>query len=201
MLALLDAGRGGFICGASAISTRWALSAAHCLEGNRPPAQISFRGGSTARNSGGFIFNAQSITLHPNYNPRTLSNDIVSIQVLASTPIQGTNVRPIPLPPNCAAACCTTCPPENIVVTGWGRNENGVLPVNLQQLTAPIHNQAQCNSQWGGSVGANFFCKSVVNGRDTCNGDSGKKSIDKLIETTPRTNSKFVHSSIFDGAN
>lgn len=118
MLALLDNSRGGFMCGASTISTRWALSAAHCLERNTPPQHIQLRGGSTARNSGGFLFTAQSYTLHPQYNPRTLSNDIAVIQTLASTPIQGTNVRAIAIPPNCNTICCTTCDPELIVVTG-----------------------------------------------------------------------------------
>ncbi|KAG5667714.1 hypothetical protein PVAND_015685 [Polypedilum vanderplanki] len=176
MLALLDLSRGGFTCGASAIASRWSLTAAHCLERGTPPAQIQLRGGSTNRNSGGFIFQSQSYTLHPQYNTRTLSNDIAVIQTTAGTPIQGTNVAHIALPPNCATACCTVCSPNQITVTGWGRDENGALPLNLRQLTAPIHNFADCQRFWS-NIGANFFCKSVVNGRDTCNGDSGSPLI------------------------
>lgn len=121
MLVLIDLRSGGFICGASAIGPRWALSAAHCLEMNTPAAQIQLRGGSTNRNTGGFIFQASRYSLHPQYNTRTLDNDIAAIEVQAGTPIQGLNVAHARLPPNCAAACCTTCAPDLIIVTGWGR--------------------------------------------------------------------------------
>ena len=109
------------MCGASAIGTRWSLTAAHCLERGTPAAQIQLRGGSTNRNSGGFIFQAQQYPLHPQYNSRTLSNDIAAIQTLASSLIQGLHVAHARLPGNCATACCTTCDPDNIIVKGWGR--------------------------------------------------------------------------------
>jgi secreted trypsin-like serine protease len=172
MLVLLDLTRGGFICGASAISSRWSLTAAHCLERNTPAQQIQLRGGSTNRNTGGFIFQAQTYSLHPQYNSRTLANDVAAIQVQAGTPIQGLHVAHARLPGNCATACCTTCDPDNVIVKGWGRDENGQFPLLLRQLTAPIHNHADCGRLWSG-IGSNFFCKSVINGADSCNGDSG----------------------------
>lgn len=170
MLALLDLSRGGFICGASAIGSNWALSAAHCLDRNVPAAQIQLRGGSTNRNSGGFIFQAAAYTNHPNYNRFTLANDVSVIRT--SNTIAGTNVAHIPIPGNCNTACCTVCDPWDVTVTGWGRDENGALPLNLRQLTAPIHNRIDCNRFWN-NIGPDVFCKSVINGRDTCNGDSG----------------------------
>jgi trypsin len=169
-LALLDLSRGGFICGASVIGSNFALSAAHCLDRGVAPALIQLRGGSTTRNSGGFIFQAQSYTNHPNYGRFTLANDISVIRT--SNTIGGVNVVPIALPGNCNSACCSVCDPWEIVVTGWGRDENGALPLNLRQLTAPIHNRAHCGTQWT-NIGPDVFCKAVVNGRDTCNGDSG----------------------------
>jgi hypothetical protein len=58
------------------------LFTAHCLEFDVPASevslkiftfkasnQINFRGGSTNRLSGGFIFFAESYTLHPAYDP------------------------------------------------------------------------------------------------------------------------------------
>lgn len=50
---------------------------------------------------------------------------------------------------------------------GWGRDENGQLPINLRQLTKPIHDRADCNRLWGGNVGPSLFCKAAFDGRDT----------------------------------
>lgn len=82
-LAMLDMSRGGYICGASIIGSLWALSAAHCLHAaNVQVSQINLYGGSSSRVSGGHLFFAQTITLHPNYNRVTLDFDVVLIEVV-----------------------------------------------------------------------------------------------------------------------
>lgn len=103
-----------------------------------------------------------------------MANDVSVIRT--SNIIQGTNVAHIALPGNCAGACCSVCDPWEIQVSGWGRDENGVLPLNLRQLTAPIHNRAACGQAWQ-NIGPDVFCKSVIDNRDTCNGDSGSPVI------------------------
>jgi trypsin len=178
MLALLDLGRGGFICGASNIastnggSNNIAISAAHCTDRNAPASQIQLRGGSTNRNTGGVVFQSSSYINHPQYNRNTLANDIVIIRT--TTNMVGTNIVAIPISPICNTAgtnaCCRVCAPQSVTVTGWGRDENGVLPLNLRQLTAPVHDRASCG--WS-NIGPDVFCKAVVGGADTCNGDSG----------------------------
>lgn len=176
MLALLDLGRGGFICGASIIAasdggaTNWALSAAHCLDRNAPASQIQLRAGSTNRNTGGTVFQAAQYINHPQYNSRTLANDVSVIRVTAN--FGGTNIRAVAISPICNTAgtnaCCQVCAPRQITVTGWGRDETGALPLNLRQLTAPVFDRASCGTLWA-NIGPDVFCKAVINNADTCN--------------------------------
>lgn len=80
-LGLLDLSWGGYICGASNISPRWAISAAHCLEFNVPANLITLWGGSTSRLTGGITFFVDSYSLHPQYNTFTLDNDVAALFV------------------------------------------------------------------------------------------------------------------------
>jgi trypsin len=83
------------------------------------------------------------------------------------------HVASIALPGVCGNNdCCGVCLGASVTTSGWGLNENGILPINLQQLTKPIHERADCNRLWGG-IGPSLFCKAAFDGRDTCNGDSG----------------------------
>lgn len=120
MLVLIDLTLGGFICGASAIHEFWAVSAAHCLEFNTPPLEINLRGGTANRLTGGYIYFAESYTLHPQYDPNWLDFDIALIRVQSNTPIRGNNVQIIPISPPCPNACCDTCENEDVTITGWG---------------------------------------------------------------------------------
>jgi hypothetical protein len=77
------------------------------------------------------------------------------------------NVQAIALPPVCGNdQCCGVCNDAFVTTTGWGRDENGVLPFDLRQLTKPVHDRDDCNRLWG-SVGPSLFCKAAFDGRDT----------------------------------
>lgn len=89
-LALLDMQRGGasgYICGASNIGARWAMSAAHCLHSGTPASSIMLYGGSNSRISGGHLFFVDRYILHPRYSRITLDFDIAVINVGVSTKI------------------------------------------------------------------------------------------------------------------
>lgn len=135
-LVLLD--NGGFICGASAISKLFALSAAHCLEFNSPPSQVKYpmisplnifsslflqinlRGGSTNRISGGILFFVESYILHPQYDNTNLDFDIALLRVQDNSPLEGLNVVPITISPACYKPCCHTCDDGDVTIKGWG---------------------------------------------------------------------------------
>lgn len=169
----------GFICGASVIHTRWALSAAHCTDRHTPPSQMQLRGGSTNRNQG-IVFQVQAYTNHPRFDRSWLDFDIVIIQVQAATPIQGPNIEIIPLSPVCSQLCCQACEPQSVTISGWGRTgrflktfivnltmsilnlkkykEIGGGTTMLRQITLPIFNQAECDRIWRG-VGNEKVCE------------------------------------------
>lgn len=82
-------------CGGSIINNRWIVSAAHCTAG-RVPAGVRIRVGSIQRTVGGILHQAVAIRNHPNFNDKTLANDICTIQTAAIIGFNA-NVKPIAL--------------------------------------------------------------------------------------------------------
>ncbi|KAL7012434.1 hypothetical protein ACKWTF_014852 [Chironomus riparius] len=179
MLALYDLSSTGFICGASIIADRWALSAAHCLYFRVDPSLINLRGGSTYHASGGIIFYTESYTLHPQYKHSLKEFDIAIIHTMESSLMRGTNIQAIPLPGICQTDCCLTCPPDQVTTTGWGKNAVGSFPQNLFQITLPIVDRQSCSATWNG-IGQMFFCVQNLVGKDSCSGDSGSPIVKKI---------------------
>jgi trypsin len=132
---------GNFRCGGSIISTSWILSAAHCLDGGQPAAQVTWHGGSVDRHSGGTIFTTAEYTLHPSYSRITLNNDVLVAR--SNQPLTGAHIGPV------AMATLNQNTPDNAptVVTGWGLTApGGSLADILQEVTVPIIPQGSCGS-------------------------------------------------------
>ncbi|XP_041769967.1 trypsin 3A1-like [Anopheles merus] len=159
---------GAHICGASVISSNYALSAAHCTFPAPPVAAITLRGGSTDRTAGGVVFQTAAIINHPSYSDGSLDFDVCVIRI--TTSFVGANIAPITLAPE------GTDYPEGTrtMVSGWGATSPiGALPINLQAVELPLISQESCRGVWGAaSVTDNMVCASEP-GRDACGGDSG----------------------------
>ncbi|XP_058063057.1 trypsin 3A1-like [Anopheles bellator] len=154
-------------CGASVIAARWALSAAHCTF--PPPAvtAVSLQGGSTDRTQGGIIFAIEEIINHPQYNDFNLENDVCVLRTAVD--LVGPNISPIGLDVSGA----THVPGSRAVLSGWGIDGTGSLPIILQRVDIPVVDQAVCAGAWpSGWVTPDMICASEP-GRDACNGDSG----------------------------
>jgi len=161
-------------CGASLLRNRYALSAAHCIDGVAV-ANLRVIAGLHDRSNtaGSTTMNLSATRRHEQYNNNaaTYANDI-AILTFTGTIAAGGNIQYATLPPNnnnnFAGQTC--------VITGWGRtSSSNTLPNVLQQANIGILSQAQCVSQASGaSIWANHICLyDSANTRGACNGDSG----------------------------
>ncbi|CAG9801623.1 unnamed protein product [Chironomus riparius] len=181
MLAMISATTEVFVCGASAIHKLWAITAAHCVA-SLHPFRVKFRGGSAKRQSGGSIFIIENFWIHHQYDDWRLAFDIAVVKVSDSTPIEGINIKPIGLPSSCDALCCGVCTGVEVTALGWGLNENVLDPENLSKITTPVFDHENCKHMWINSayrlsLGPDYFCQTVNEGKGTCRGDSGSPII------------------------
>merc|ERR1711936_730082 len=104
-----------FFCGGTILDATTILTAAHCYHGNDLTATDYFiAAGATHVQDGSAQFSfVDSITLHENYNPNNINNDVAILKL--KTPLTfNDKVRPACLP------AATLSPSGISVASGWG---------------------------------------------------------------------------------
>ncbi|KYO37514.1 anionic trypsin-2-like [Alligator mississippiensis] len=158
---------GYHFCGGSLINQQWVLSAAHCYK-SRIEVRLGEYNINELDNTEEYIASAKVIR-HPNYNPRTIDNDIMLIK-LKTPAVLTKNVGIVPLPTSCVL------PGTECLISGWGNTlSNGYnLPDLLQCLKVPVLTQAECEDAYPGQITDNMMCVGLLEGgKDSCQGDSG----------------------------
>ncbi|KXJ70758.1 hypothetical protein RP20_CCG022539 [Aedes albopictus] len=157
-------------CGASIISNRWVLSAAHCTVG-RTLANTRVVVGTHLLNSGGISHASSRIVNHGSYNANTLANDVSLVQTAS---VIGMNN----LAQTIALGGFFINTASGALASGWGRlGANAGIPNNLQWLSTSIITLADCRARHSvanrASVFDNTVCTLSPTGQGMCMGDSG----------------------------
>lgn len=145
-----------------------------CLSG-RDHSNFQALVGQTNIMSTATLINIVRVVQHPNYNSRTMVNDICVCR-LASTLIFSTKIQAVVLP----SATLTVPDGTLLFVSGWGNlfvptQQTPQFPENLQGVSIPAWSTARCQQAYGRSikiVSQQHICAGEI-GRDSCQGDSG----------------------------
>ncbi|CAH2292212.1 transmembrane protease serine 9 [Pelobates cultripes] len=161
-------------CGATIISEKWLVSAAHCFNDFQDPAVWVAYIGTTflsGSDSGTVKTSIKSIIKHPLYDPDTADYDVAVLEL--DSPLKFNKfTQPVCLP----ASTHIFTVGKKCIITGWGylKEDNLVKPEVLQKATVALMDQTLCNSLYSHVVTDRMLCAGYLEGRiDSCQGDSG----------------------------
>lgn len=160
-------------CGAVLISDMYLLTAAHCAKSIHPTEEEVYVILGTNQVLEGASGNQQRIsvsevTIHKDYNPLNLHNDIALLKLHAPA-VLGPTVRPI-----CLSTEDKDYTGTMATVTGWGKlTENGEHSDTLQEVEVEVVSLEECVASYNvENVTPNHVCAGG-NGTDSCQADSG----------------------------
>jgi len=165
-------------CGASLVSRRWLLTAAHCIRPQDRPVDLRVVMGSSKRALYFYYFfqtdSISEIVVHPEYNTEGHAYDIALLRLKKQPELSRGELWPVCMP----VAPVASYAGQPATVVGWGRTEGkqGSSARYLQELEVEVISQSKCQEQWGYGrgrveVGGPKMCFKSKGA--SCHGDSG----------------------------
>merc|ERR1712227_198919 len=155
-------------CGASIVSDRWLVTAAHCVQGKYPSRVKVVLGLHDQKKTYGSpaTYRISQIISHNRYDSRTISNDIALLQTSSS--IRFTKgISKIRLPSQGQTFVGQRCQ-----ISGWGRLCWHASGANiLQKLDVDVISSSRCSIR--GDAGKVCIKPSSGRAASACKGDSG----------------------------
>ncbi|XP_059473349.1 venom serine protease-like [Neocloeon triangulifer] len=175
MAGLVDLDSAKVICGATIISARRAITAAHCLVQRAPSSAVLLVGDhdlSTGTDTNkAAVFRIQRFIAFPQYNTVTQKNDIAIIETIRDMPFN-VAVSPACLPFRFEEEEFVN---EDVIVLGWGNTAyNGEPSSRLKKVELGVVSDEMCRSAYpsGNNIDNTQIC-TFKNGSDACQADSG----------------------------
>lgn len=177
----LDDGQAS-LCGGSLITSRWLLTAAHCVDRYvEGEYGIEVRMGDVNNQGDNVqVFSVERVVMHPDYSGREIESVIEGDLALLRLD-RPANFQPVSILNSLSLADLDDDDPATIY--GWGLTEEGSLPSVLQTASVGYLSRETCNDDfWGGLVNEDSVCSRDTL-RGTCSGDSGGPMVVTLNDT------------------
>lgn len=177
-VGIVSKGSSSVWCGASLISNRWILTAAHCTKGESAKGIQALLGEHDYKSTSETTMVRMTISLiknHPDYDHSTTNYDFSLLKMKKTVDFSKyPHIRPICLPVDDSKDYSDF----TATVSGWGTLSSGGSVTNkLREVDVKVLTNTECKndfsypSSW---ITGQMLCANVNGGgKDACQGDSG----------------------------